>query len=74
MPREDAITFRDILGKLDMLRITCDKCGTQAGQEHERHVRGDQAGFAQGGLMDWTIRLDTSPRRAGSGDSSSRRR
>jgi len=27
MPREGAITFRDIVGKLTVLRITCDKCG-----------------------------------------------
>ena len=27
MPREGAITFRDIVGNLTVLRITCDKCG-----------------------------------------------
>jgi hypothetical protein len=27
MPRNVAITFRDIVGKLHVLRITCDKCG-----------------------------------------------
>jgi hypothetical protein len=27
MPREGAITFRDIVGKLAILRIECDKCG-----------------------------------------------
>jgi hypothetical protein len=27
MPRDGAITFRDIVGKLVVLRITCDKCG-----------------------------------------------
>ena len=27
MPRDGAITFRDIVGKLTVLRITCDKCG-----------------------------------------------
>jgi hypothetical protein len=26
MPRDGAITFRDIVGKLAVLRITCDKC------------------------------------------------
>ena len=30
MPREGAITFRDIAGKLTVLRITCDKCGRPA--------------------------------------------
>ena len=27
MPRDGAITFRDIAGKLTVLHITCDKCG-----------------------------------------------
>ena len=27
MPRDGAIIFRDIVGKLDMLRVECDKCG-----------------------------------------------
>jgi hypothetical protein len=27
MPREGAIIFRDLVGKLEFLRITCDKCG-----------------------------------------------
>jgi hypothetical protein len=27
MPREGAIIFSDVMGKLDMLRIECPKCG-----------------------------------------------
>src|SRR6516162_1073222 len=27
MPHDGAITFRDIVGKLAILRMTCDKCG-----------------------------------------------
>jgi hypothetical protein len=27
MPREDAIIFGDLIGKLDLLRIECSKCG-----------------------------------------------
>ena len=27
MPRDGAITFRDIVGKLGVVLITCDKCG-----------------------------------------------
>jgi hypothetical protein len=27
MPRDGPITFRDIVGKLLVLGITCDKCG-----------------------------------------------
>jgi hypothetical protein len=27
MPRDGAITFDDLVGKLDMLHVACDKCG-----------------------------------------------
>jgi hypothetical protein len=27
MPRDGAIIFRDIVGKLDVLNVECDKCG-----------------------------------------------
>ena len=27
MPRDGAITFGDLYGRLDVLRVTCDKCG-----------------------------------------------
>jgi hypothetical protein len=27
VPRDDAIIFSDLIGKLDMLRIECPKCG-----------------------------------------------
>ena len=27
MPRDGAIIFSDLIGKLDLLRIRCDKCG-----------------------------------------------
>jgi hypothetical protein len=27
MPRDGAIIFRDLVGKLGVLRIECDKCG-----------------------------------------------
>ena len=27
MPRDGAIIFRDIVGKLDVLRVECAKCG-----------------------------------------------
>ena len=27
MPRDGAIIFSDLIGKLDMLRVSCDKCG-----------------------------------------------
>jgi hypothetical protein len=27
MPRDGAITFSDLIGKLDVLQVACDKCG-----------------------------------------------
>ena len=27
MPRNGAITFVDLIGKLDLLRVACNKCG-----------------------------------------------
>ena len=27
MPRNGAITFSDLIGKLDLLRVSCEKCG-----------------------------------------------
>ena len=27
MPRDGAIIFGDLIGKLDVLRVACDKCG-----------------------------------------------
>jgi hypothetical protein len=29
MPRDGAIIFADLIGKLDLLRVACDKCGTR---------------------------------------------
>jgi hypothetical protein len=36
MPRDGAIIFRDLVGKLDMLGITCDKCGQQGQYRFDR--------------------------------------
>jgi hypothetical protein len=38
MPRDGAITFRDIVGKLHVLRITCDKCGRSGQYRVDRLV------------------------------------
>ena len=27
MPRDNAITFSDLIGKTEVLRVTCEKCG-----------------------------------------------
>ena len=39
MPRDGAITFRDIVGKLAVLRITCDKCGRSGQYRVDRLVQ-----------------------------------
>jgi len=55
MPREGAITFRDISGKLAVLRVTCDKCG-RSGQ-----YRVDQLIMRYGidaKLFDWEPEAD----------------
>jgi hypothetical protein len=39
MPREGAIIFRDIVGKLDVLRIECDKCGRRGRYRVDRLVK-----------------------------------
>jgi hypothetical protein len=37
-PREGAIIFRDLVGKLDVLRIECDKCGRRGRYRLDRLV------------------------------------
>ena len=29
MPRDGAIIFSDLIGKLDLLRVSCEKCGRE---------------------------------------------
>jgi hypothetical protein len=47
MPRDGAIIFRDLVGKLDVLNVECAKCGRR-GRYHlhrliERYVSSDQS-------------------------------
>jgi hypothetical protein len=37
MPRHGAITFRDLIGKLDVPRVECEKCG-RTGQYSVRRL------------------------------------
>ena len=49
MPRDGATTFDDLVGQLEELRVTCEKCGRapQApGREHQRPVRDLMPGLA----------------------------
>jgi hypothetical protein len=45
MPREGAIIFSDLIGKLDLLRVACDKCGRDGfyGLGRLLHQRGRDA-------------------------------
>src|SRR4029453_17654258 len=64
MPREGAITFADLIGKLDLLRIACDKCGRDGCYGLNRLIerRGRDAK-----LIDWLDELtaDCAKKRAG---------
>jgi len=55
MPRDGAITFRDIVGKLDVLRVECDKCGRK-GQYRVDHLI-EQYGI-DAKLFDWEPEAD----------------
>ena len=38
MPREGAIIFRDLVGKLDVLNIECEKCGRRGRYQLHRLI------------------------------------
>jgi hypothetical protein len=50
MPRDGAIVFSDLIGKLDLIRVACDKCGRDGcyGLNHLIERRGRDAK-----LVDW---------------------
>ena len=64
MPRNGAIIFADLIGKLDVLRIACDKCGRDSCYGLNRLIerRGRDAK-----LIDWLDELtaDCAKKRAG---------
>jgi hypothetical protein len=51
MPRDGAITFRDIAGKLDVLRVECDKCGRRGSYPLDRLI--ERYGI-DAKLFDWS--------------------
>ena len=55
MPREGAIIFRDLVGKLDVLRVECDKC-RRKGQYRVDHLI-EQYGI-DAKLFDWEPEAD----------------
>jgi hypothetical protein len=39
MPRDGAILFGDLTGKLDMLRVACEKCGRDGRYQVQRLIK-----------------------------------
>jgi hypothetical protein len=50
MPRDGAIVFGDLIGKLDVLRVACDKCGRDGRYQVQRLVN-DRG--RDGKIVDW---------------------
>ena len=55
MPRDGAITFRDIVGKLEALNLVCDKRGRRGRYRVDRLI--DQYGI-DAKLFDWEPEAD----------------
>jgi hypothetical protein len=51
MPREGAIIFRDLVGKLDVLNVECAKCGRRGRYHLDRLI--ERYGI-EAKLFDWT--------------------
>jgi hypothetical protein len=64
MPREGATIFADLIGKLDAMRVTCDKCGRGGVYQLQRLIlqRGRDAK-----VIDWLdeISADCQKKKAG---------
>lgn len=54
MPRDGSITPRDLIGKLDVLNVTCDKCGRSGRYRMATLV--ESIGL-DGKLTDWLAEL-----------------
>jgi hypothetical protein len=61
MPRNGALIFSDIAGKLDLLRIECGKCG-RTGQYHVGRLIAARG--ANASVIEWRLELTANcPRR-----------
>jgi hypothetical protein len=61
MPRDNATTFGDLIGKLDVLRVGCEKCGRTGRYPLDRLI--EQRG-ADGTILDFLAELSADcPRR-----------
>ena len=54
MPRDGAIIFSDLVGKLDLLRVSCEKCGRDGCYGLSRLI--DKCG-RDGKVIDWLDEL-----------------
>ena len=54
MPRDGAIIFSDLIGKLDVLRVACEKCGRDGCYGLSRLI--DKLG-GNGKVIDWLDEL-----------------
>jgi hypothetical protein len=54
MPRDGAIIFSDLIGKLDVLAVACDKCG-RTGRYPLQRLIDDRA--RDGKIIDWLDEL-----------------
>ena len=55
MPRDGAITIRDLVGKLEVLHLDCDKCGRHGRYRLDRLI--EQYGI-DAKLFDWEPEAD----------------
>jgi len=63
MPGDGAITFGDLIGKLDDLRVSCDKCG-RAGRYQVQRLIKDRG--RDGKIVDWLDELTENGKMRGS--------
>ena len=54
MPSHGAIIFSDLIGKLDTLRVTCDRCGRN-GRYRVQSLIAERGG--DGNVVDWLDEL-----------------
>jgi hypothetical protein len=54
MPRDDSLTPRDLVGKLEVLRVECNKCGRSG--SYRVTTLAEQIGW-DGKLTDWLYGL-----------------
>ena len=56
MPRDDAIIFSDLIGKLDVLRVSCEDCGRDGCYGLNRLIK-----KFMGATLSWSIGSTSSP-------------